>query len=941
MLRRLDITWKTLLAPAVVIALMIAIAVLQLVSDRSIVAHSRQVEEAMAWDRALGETQVRLRNAHFSLYRIQFRQANRIDTSWIDALQYTVATQLRRASAILESAGRRDETAPLLRALADYAATARSVVAAAVQAGDPGEAAVLTLKADSQFETIDAALSGLADASRDAAVERAARTRDEAERALELVALISALGILLAAVVSLAVARSIIASIRRLTRSMGELAAGRLDLEIYGLDHHDQFSEMARALAVFRDTAVEKERVAADLVAAKETAEAATRAKSDFLANMSHEIRTPMAAILGLVDLLLQTRLAPKQADFAAKIQTSAKSLLGIVNDILDFSKIEAGRLELESIEFRLDTLLDDLATIVAVNARQKDIETLFSIASDVPRRLRGDPLRLQQVLINLTSNAIKFTERGEIVVRVGVEDLAGDRIVLGFEVTDTGIGIAPDQLRRLFQAFSQGDSSTTRRFGGTGLGLAICHRLVGLMGGVMTLTSEPGKGSRFRFTAGFGAADAVNAAEPPRAQIGRVLVVDDSAVARAILSETCQALGWQASSAESGQRGLGEIEQAARTGRPFDLVLIDWKMPGLDGLETSQRIGRLPLPAPPMVIMVSAYDRESLTDQARERGSSLDAVLVKPVTASTLLDAVSGALQQRTASRLLPSPARSNVASGAVTGDLAGVRVLLVEDNAVNQLVGRELLRRIGVVVEVADNGRKAIELIERDGAAFDAVLMDIQMPEMDGFAATRLIRARPRWRTLPIIAVTANAMATDREECLAAGMNDHIAKPFDLDQLQEVLRRWLGPRGDPALPGRSALPAAALPVSALPVVALPSSLPGIDVAGVLDSLDGSHPLLFRILREFETRLDEWAATVSAAERGELERAGRLAHSLDGLSRQLFAGRLAAAAQAMEQAAGSSDAAAAAAVQPELRAALAEVMVSATRLLSFAPAED
>ncbi|RVU45956.1 PAS-domain containing protein [Rubrivivax rivuli] len=616
-----------------------------------------------------------------------------------------------------------------------------------------------------------------------------------------------------------------------------------------------------------------------EFVRATEAAQEASRSKSQFLANMSHEIRTPMNAILGMLALLKKTELTARQADYTGKTEGAARSLLGLLNDILDFSKVEAGKMTLDLHPFRPDQLLRDLAVILASNTAGKQIEVLFDIDPQLPPVLVGDAMRLQQVLINLGGNAIKFTAHGEVVVSVAVVARGSDSVTLEVAVRDSGIGIAPENQQHIFSGFSQAEASTTRRFGGTGLGLAICQRLVGLMGGELQLDSAVGRGSRFYFRAELAVgSDAAGAELAPlrlRQPVAlRVLVVDDNPLARELMGRLAESLGWQVTLADSGEAALACLEDAAAA---FDAAFIDWQMPGLDGWQTCQQIrGRCKAGAKPLLIMVTAHGRDMLSQRSQEEQALVHGFLVKPVTASMLYDAVVDARSDPEALQA------SRSASSPAVQRLPGLRLLVVEDNANNQQVARELLEDEGALVQIADNGLLAVEAVAAADPPFDVVLMDLQMPVMDGYTATTRIRQDLQKLTLPIVAMTANAMATDREACLAAGMNDHVGKPFDLDHLVAVLLR---------LAGRAAVAIAARPdqaaVPTLPAEVLDAAgSAGVDIERALARLGGKLKVFGRTLRSFTADLQGLPEKLDRLSQcGERDEVRRELHTLKGVA--------------------------------------------------------
>ncbi|MBX3605528.1 MAG: response regulator [Piscinibacter sp.] len=668
----------------------------------------------------------------------------------------------------------------------------------------------------------------------------------------------------------------------------------------------DAAGAVSGAVAVFADTTVrrraeeEVRALAADLerrvrerteelAGAQQAAEAANRAKGEFLANMSHEIRTPMNAILGMSWLALQSGLDAKQRNYVEKVHRAAESLLVIINDILDFSKIEAGRLEMEHIPFRLGDVLDQFAHLVGMRADEKGLELLFDLPPGLPTALVGDPSRLGQVLLNLGNNAVKFTAQGEVTVAVRLLAREAGAARLRFEVRDSGIGIGSEQRERLFQPFSQADASTSRRYGGTGLGLAICRHLVALMDGEIGVDSTPGRGSVFHFSARFGLQSGVVEAvptPPDELRAARVLVVDDHAAARELLTAMCASLGLQAEAVGDASAALHALRRADAADAPYRVLLLDWKMPGTDGIELLEQLSHTELRhASPTVLMVTAFNRHEAQRRLDERGLPVAGLLPKPVTASALLDACLGAMglpvlatgrEEQRQDRLL-----------AQQSGLGGARVLLVEDNEINQELACDLLGRAGIEVAVAGDGRAALERLERE--RFDAVLMDCQMPVLDGYAATRELRLRPGLQDLPVIAMTANAMSGDRERVLEAGMNDHIAKPIRVDELFATLARWLRSAKDGASSGE---------------LGDLEAVPGLDLRAGLAGVMDNKALYRRLLGMFRDREQAFAARFGAARAaGDLATCTRLAHDLKSVSGTLGMASLRRAAAALEAA--------------------------------------
>jgi PAS domain S-box-containing protein len=655
---------------------------------------------------------------------------------------------------------------------------------------------------------------------------------------------------------------------------------------------HDRDGRLAGTVGIARD--ITERRQAEEDRVARQAAEEANQAKSDFLAHMSHEIRTPMNAILGMAYLALQSGLTSQQLHYVQKIHGAAEALLGILNDILDFSKIEAGKLDIETIPFSLGDVMDGLGNLIGMHAEEKGLELLFTMPLQLPPTLVGDPSRLRQVLLNLGYNAVKFTPRGEVVIAIEIVERQAQSIQLRFDVRDTGIGMTPDDQQRLFQPFTQVDSSTSRRYGGTGLGLSISRHLVRMMGGDIEVESTPEQGSRFHFALRF---DVQGEPATPLPNEGRLhgkraLVVDDNARAREVLVDMGAALGLRAESAADGQEALRKAQLADTSGTPYDVVLIDWKMPGLDGVECASLVGlRGGRSRPtPTVLMATAFGRDEAQRRLTERQVRVDALLMKPITPSALFDACNLALGLSVPQQ--PRTTKREEAMLSHQAQLRGAQILLVEDNAINREIAMTVLRRADIVVSVACDGQEALDMLGRQ--RFDGVLMDCQMPVMDGYAATRALRQQTQWRDLPVIAMTANAMVGDREKVIAAGMNDHVAKPIKIEELFATLARWVHP-------------AVAKPEGAAGEGSRAGtlrSLASIDREAGLTATMGNEALYLRLLQMFRDREADFPERFRVARvTGQKATAMRMAHDLKNVTGTLAVHAVHDAAAELERA--------------------------------------
>jgi len=664
-----------------------------------------------------------------------------------------------------------------------------------------------------------------------------------------------------------------------------------------------------------------------DLEEARQVAEEATRAKSDFLANMSHEIRTPLNAIIGFAHLALQTEPDSRRHDYIRKIQNGSKALLGVINDILDFSKIEAGKLSMEAIEFFLEDVLETVTDLVGIKAQEKGLGVIYNIDPNIPHSLMGDPIRLGQILLNLTNNAVKFTKKGEIVLGCALLEEDADEARLEFYVQDTGIGLTKAQQDKLFQAFSQAETTTTRKYGGTGLGLFISKSLVEMMNGRIRVESEYGRGATFIFTvrlkrigsqtmtSRFAAADNLKK---------KILVMDDNDISRTALEKLLKGMSFKVIQADRAEAGIAKLEVAGKQGEPFDLVLMDWQMPGMDGLQASEKIKTDLEGTIPLVIMVPAYAQEALVQKANRLG--LNGYLTKPVSPSSLSDSIMAALGKKVHPSAFGHP-KEQIPS--VT-KIQGAKFLVAEDNEVNQQVAKGILENNRFVVDLADNGVLALEAVQK--TKYDAVLMDINMPEMDGYTASRKIRQLPGFWNLPIIAMTANAMTGDREKALAAGMNDHITKPIDVKELLIALRTWVKPAKENAGRKKETVPNKEIDTGALSENLGP--LPGINIQTGLARLSGNTRLYRNLLKRFAGNQADTADKIQQAlGTKDMKTAQRLTHTIKGVSGNISATLVFESATHLDDALKNKDVQTAMTLLPDFSARLSEVIQGINRL--------
>lgn len=675
------------------------------------------------------------------------------------------------------------------------------------------------------------------------------------------------------------------ANLREINSLCISIAGGDFSRSLESRGDNDELVESINNMSKMRAKAE------SDLAVAKKNADEANKAKSEFLANMSHEIRTPMNAIIGTTYLALRTNLNAIQRDYIEKAHRSAEALLGIINDILDFSKIEAGMLNFEITEFNLEEIINNAVNLVSVKAAEKELELLVDIDPAIPSLLMGDPLRLGQIVSNLLANAVKFTDSGEVLVSVKYKECTNEKVSLHFEVKDTGIGLSKDQQSSLFKSFVQADSSITRKYGGTGLGLTITKELVEKMGGTIGVTSQLGAGSTFYFTAFFQAARSLPQNGPalePELLKNPILVVDDSLVTRKVLKRMIETFGFEVNAVASGEEAIEQVSTACASARCYGLVILDWEMDGINGLQTAEIIRKNKNILTPPIIMISSYSREQVVDKIEE--SQINNFLSKPVNATLMLDSINSVLRQHNRNRLPQTSVSRAKPPRKKSLKFHGNHALIVEDNFINQQVASEMLAEHGVTSKILSNGIEAVVDIKQNH--YDVVFMDMQMPVMDGLQATQQIRKTMPEDKLTIIAMTANALSGDRERCIAAGMNDYLSKPLSPEKLSNMLEKWLKPKDTAKQQIEKPEPQAKNPSLELgKSKALPKQLLGFDLECALKRLYGNEDLFKTIVWDFLKNYSDSGKTLKAHfNNKEYKQAYHLSHTIKGAAGNIAA---------------------------------------------------